>query len=495
VRVPAAEGASREVAAASVGAPRVLALRRLLLNALSLLGAYLLPRLASFAAVVVAARVVGVSAFGAYGTAAALAVILSIAATLGMMQMLIRELARAPEAAPRLLGGANVVKGVSGLLMLAALLASALALGYSGDVVAASLLLGTAYAIGSWAENYGAWFQAAERMGVWMQAQAVYGLVAAGLGVTAVLATRSIVWFCAAQVAGQLAGLAWLMARTPAHLRLVWGAPWPLMRRLLVTLVPFTAAFVVLTSYYKVDILLVEGWRGNAEAGLYAAAYKFVDVAQALTIVLAAALYPRLSRAVAGSGGQASERAAATRALELTVVAAVPAAGMLWLLREPVVALLFGDAYAGAVPVLALLAAVLPVLAVNVLGTFILAAAGRMAAVAMLYSGALLMNVALNAAAIPALGAPGAALAMVVSECLLAGGMLVVLHRLVGAAPARRAGLAAVAAAGLAAAVSLPSAAPATAAAAYLLAVGLLYGAARVVPAGELRLLRQAVLP
>lgn len=480
------------------GASAVAALRRVLLNSVALLLAYVLPRLATFAAVVVAARAVGVSAFGAYGAAAALAVIFSITATLGMMQLLVRDLAQRPAEAARLMAAANVAKTGSGLLMLVALAVTAGILDYPPEVFAAALLLGLGYAVGSYAENLGAYFQAAERMGVWMQAQAVFGLVTGALGILLVLMTRSIVWFCAAPVAGQLSALGWLLFRAPAPVRMAWRAPWALVRRLLGSLLPFAAAFIALTAYYKVDILLVERWRGTSEAGLYAAAYKFVDIGQALALVLATAIYPRLARAAAVlpayvAGRTSSSRWAASRVMELLLLAGVPAAALLWLLRAPVLTLLFGPEYGDAASVLGILAIILPVLALNALGTFILAAARRMTLVAGLYLGALVLNVGLNAVAIPLYGARGAALAMLVSESLLAVGMVAVLHRHAAAAPALRAWVAAGAAAVAAGLIAWPGGAELVAAGAYLPVVATLYWSARVVPARELSLLRRAL--
>jgi O-antigen/teichoic acid export membrane protein len=60
------------------------AVQRVALNAAALLGAYVLPRSLTFAAALVAARVLRPAAFGVYGTAAALAMTLSILCTLGM---------------------------------------------------------------------------------------------------------------------------------------------------------------------------------------------------------------------------------------------------------------------------------------------------------------------------------------------------------------------------------------------------------------------------
>ncbi len=506
-------GADESGAEASGGGePDAGAVRRVLLNAVALLGAYVLPRLFTFGAAVVAARALGVETFGRYGTVAALAVMLSIVSTLGMMQLLVREVARDPEGAPDLLGAAHLVKAVSGAAMLLVLGGLAAGpLGYGRDAVTAALLLGASYAVGSFVENLGAWVQGVERMGAWTVAQALFGLVSGGLGMTFALTTRSLVWFCAAPLIGQAVALAYLARKVPASVLWRWRVPGSDARRLVRGLVPFTAATVALTAYYKIDVVILEALRGAGEAGVYAAAYKFVDVAQALALVVAMSVYPRLSRAAAratpserhepapaglperhDSARAERSASAATRVAELLLLAAVPAAALLWLLRTPIVAVVFGADYGASAAVLAVLAPILPLLALNALGSYVLAAAERMRVVATLFAGALGLNVVLNLLWIPGLGARGAGLAMAASEAALAGAMLVVLGRH-AAAPSLRvvgAALAAGGAAVLAARVPLPALAVV---ALYLAAAAGIYAVARVLAAGEWRLLREAV--
>jgi O-antigen/teichoic acid export membrane protein len=151
---------------------------------------------------------------------------------------------------------------------------------------------------------------------------------------------------------------------------------------------------------------------------------------QALAVVVAAAMYPRLSRAVRGN---ATNAVAASRLIELTLLAGVIGGGALWLARSAAVMTVFGDGYTTAVPVTALLALAVPALAVNIVAGYVLAAAGRMRDVAVLYAGALTVKVALNVALVPANGAMGTASAMAATEIALAVCMLAILRRRAGA--------------------------------------------------------------
>src|SRR5262249_15948187 len=145
----------------------------------------------------IAARVLGPERFGAYGTAASYAIIVSILCTLGMMPLLVRELARAPERAPELLSAAHIVKAIAALLMMAALvLGAAFVMHYPPEIVTAAALLGIGYAFSGFAENLGAYFQAIEHMGVWLESSIWFGVVGGALGIVLVVWTHSVVWFC-----------------------------------------------------------------------------------------------------------------------------------------------------------------------------------------------------------------------------------------------------------------------------------------------------------
>ncbi|MBX6364985.1 MAG: oligosaccharide flippase family protein [Gemmatimonadetes bacterium] len=422
-------GAAEPPASRPASAGRLAGRRLLAANAASLVLAYALPRAFTFGAAVVAARALGAAGFGAYGTAAAFAVVLSILATLGMQPLLVRRVARSPERAPEILAAAHLVKLGASVLMLAALLVLAgPVLRYPGEVAAAAALLGLAYAIGAFVENLAAYFQGVERMHVWSQASALCGLVSGAVGVAVVLVTRDVVAFCTAPALGQLAALGWLLRRAPAAVRRPARAALADARELAGSLAPYAAAYVATTVYYKGDVLLLAHWRAPAEVGLYAAAYRFLDVGQALALAVAGALVPQLARA--------GERAARTawRAVRLALLCTIPAAAALALLRAPVVGALYGAGYAEAAPVLGALAAALAPLVVNMVALSALSAAGNAGAAARLYLAAAALKLALDAVLIPARGAGGAALAALLSEMALAAGFALALRRAAAAA-------------------------------------------------------------
>jgi O-antigen/teichoic acid export membrane protein len=420
--------------------------RQVLRNSVHLLLAYVIPRVFTVLSVVVAARFLGTERFGGYGAAAASAVILSVLASMGMLPLLVREIARAPERAGALLRTAHRIKMVTGVAML--LVAWALTgswfAGQPGPRWAAMVLC-AGWVVHAFAENVAAYYQAVERMGRWTQASSIFGIVSSISGVVLLLSTDSIVAYCWGFVLGWSCGLTWLVLGLPAEVRSSPNAAGA--RDLLRGLAPFAAAFVGLTVYCKVDVLMLER-ASHAEAGLYTAAYKFVDVFQALVIVAASAVYPRLARA-----GERSPRSeGGRRAAELLLLGALPAGLTLSLASTPLVLLVFGEAYAGAGEVLGRLALLFPLLSLTILGSYILGAVGRMGPVAFLYGAALVVNVVMNLWLIPEFGAVGASTARLISEGVLVIGFMETLRRVAGALPGTRT-LAVAGAAGATAAV------------------------------------------
>jgi O-antigen/teichoic acid export membrane protein len=395
----------------------------LLANGAALVLAYAIPRAFTLVSAIVAARVLGASVFGWYATAGAVAVVASIAATAGMQPLLVREVARDPAGAPGLMGAAHVAKGGLVLLMAAALALTPL-LGLPTPVLLAAALLGGGYAIGSFVENLAGYFQGVERMHVWTQASALQGAVTGGAGVLLVLATRDLLWLSAAPMLGQSAALGWLLRAAPPAVRRPPRPAAPQLAALFRDLAPFAATFVATTIFYRADVLLLAHWRAPGEVGLYNAAYRFLDVTQALAAAGAGALLPYLAR-------EDRNRSSAARRLPgLVVLAGAPVALGLLVFREGIVHALYRAEYAAAAPILGILALAVIPLAIDMLALAALAAADAMRDAALLYAGAAALNVALNLVLIPSHGAPGAAWAALLSESALALALTLRLRRL-----------------------------------------------------------------
>ncbi len=165
---------------------------------------------------------------------------------------------------------------------------------------------------------------------------------------------------------------------------------------------------------YNFDVLLMGFLFGTNPVGLYRAAYKPITAALALPLTFFSGLFPALSRTHLSD--PEDFRRIADRAQNLSSIFAMPFAIGGAFFAGPIILLLFGSAYAQAVPVMQLLSLALGVTLLR--GTFRngLAAAGYQQLDLASAAIAVGVNISLNIFLIPRYGMLGAALATLGSE-------------------------------------------------------------------------------
>jgi glycosyltransferase involved in cell wall biosynthesis/O-antigen/teichoic acid export membrane protein len=183
-------------------------------------------------------------------------------------------------------------------------------------------------------------------------------------------------------------------------------------------------AQVIFYLVLRVDQLMVRGYAGYHQLGLYALATTVAELLWLLTDPLAAALVPHQVRALPQEGHRLSF-AMARRSMWISLVAAVGA----WLLAPLAVRVVYGPGFAGAVPALRLLLpGVVALAATRPLRTMLLKQ-GRAVALSLLGFGALCLNVALNVALLPRIGIRGSSIASSLCYAALALSYVVLARR------------------------------------------------------------------
>lgn len=165
-------------------------------------------------------------------------------------------------------------------------------------------------------------------------------------------------------------------------------------------------------ALFRLDAVLLSLLRGDEELASYAVGYRLLETVLFVTWAVSRAIFPAMSRA-------ADDREA-TRLAELGLSAVatvfVPYGALLLLEGDRLLELLFGSEYTGeSVLSLRLLAAAPLAFALSYLTASALTARQRNRAVLLSTVGALVINIAINAVAIPLYGGPGAAVATTVA--------------------------------------------------------------------------------
>ena len=177
---------------------------------------------------------------------------------------------------------------------------------------------------------------------------------------------------------------------------------------------PIGAAILLSVLYLRIDVFLIELWRGTTAVGLYNAVFRLVEALRLFPAAVLAVTLPSLCRAT-------TLRPLARVSLAVSLFAAV-ASGVLWMGAGWLIPRLYGPAYAEAVPTFRILLLALPLMSLNYALTQQLIGWNGHRMYVGLCAAALVFNVSLNARLIPALSIEGAAWATFWTEVLLTAG-------------------------------------------------------------------------
>lgn len=469
---------------------------RLLRNTVLTTGVNLATKAVNVLVFILIARRAGAEPAGIFSLATTYLLIFT-ALVWGLDDLMVRQVARNREAARQYLGAFLAVRLALVLVLYGGLyLFVARIMGYAPATVAPILIFGLSLIPDSLGLVAQSLMVAYERLEVPFGAAVFASLVklAGGAAVFMGFGLVTVGWFW---VAGSTAGALVLLA---AALRLA-GRPqlsalrdrafWQEHARMAG---PFLVIGFLLTLEYQLDVVVLSAVRGEAEVGWYSAA---VVIAFALTLFSQAfrvAVYPLMAR----YRQEAPEKL--ERLYDLAFVylgaAALPMAAGLSLLSEPILLLVYGPSFRPAVLPLQIIAWSLIFLYLNVPNSRLMLVNEQQGWLSRLLFASMGVNLVLNLALDPFLGATGAAVARLASTLafFLPNYLYVLRHYRAGQRPFAPLLLPAIATALMAAVVwlardlalwvSIP-----LGAGTYLLALLALRG----VPADERRLLQEAL--
>ncbi|PYR50250.1 MAG: hypothetical protein DMF89_10065 [Acidobacteria bacterium] len=179
---------------------------------------------------------------------------------------------------------------------------------------------------------------------------------------------------------------------------------------------PIGAGIVLSALYFRVDLFLVELWRGTAAAGLYNAVFRLVEALRLFPAAVLAVALPALCRA--------NGRGPLTRVTMLVTVVGLAVTTGLWFTADAIIGWLYGERYDVAVPVFRILLLGFPLMSFNYALTHQLVGWHRHGFYAAISAAALAVNVVLNVLFIPERGIVAAAWTTVWTEVAVSLGCL-----------------------------------------------------------------------
>jgi O-antigen/teichoic acid export membrane protein len=369
-----------------------------------------------FVTIAVLAAHLGPADLGVYTFALAVVGIFRLIPNFGLVPVLTREIAQVPEREPVLVPNVLYLRVVLGVTAYGLLAATVIVGGFDADSRDAALIAGLALLVV--VDALRAVLEVRLRLGWVSVAELVEA--AAGLGGAILLAradagTAAFVWLWTAlkllngcilaTAALRMGRFRW---RPRAH---TWA---PVVRAAL----PLGLAGVLMALYHRLDLVLLAAFKPPADVGQYGAAFRFLDAANVLPVVVMSVLSPVLSRSVVE--GAAVLRRRYARALEVLVAVAlligIAGAFCAWRLLPRLPGFAEFDGAGVALSILA------PAAALILLGTVVQGALisghlqGLLLRIAAL---GLAVNLALNAVLIPTASYVGAAVATTATELVM----------------------------------------------------------------------------
>jgi O-antigen/teichoic acid export membrane protein len=372
-------------------------------------------------------RHLGVVDFGGYVTVVSLVAIAGIVADAGLTVVAVREYAiRDAEGRRRLMANVTSLRVVIALAGAALAVLFALAAGYRSELVLGTAFAGIGLVLVITQQTFTVPLQARLRVGAITLLEVLKQSMTVALIVVLILLGATVTAFLAISIpVGAVAAVLTLIVvrRTVSMGPLAGRDEW---RYLLRGALPVAAASILGALFYKSGVIVMSLVASAQETGLFSASLRVTEAVVPVPSLIASTAFPILVRAAEDSGGRLAY--ALQRLFEAGLILGAFSALFLVLGAEPLIDFVGGEEFEDAVPVLR-------VHGIATAATFLIApwAAGLWAIQA---QRSLVVASAVGLACLVALtlvlaseeGAIGAAIAMTVSEvllALLAGALLV----------------------------------------------------------------------
>ena len=393
---------------------------------------------ALFLVTVLAARRLTQHDFGVFSLGTTCGWLATVAADFGMQLHLARAIAQRPGEAPNLLRKWLRIRVWTSLAAVGVTGAALSVIRTQPEVAATILLLVIVYAVGGLVEFLHYFYRGIDRSDIestltlWNRGAMLVAAVAVLTWRPDVMALGFAMLLPVTLTLGYSVRRAWRMAhqsavtsrQSPVNGRQspVNGRQSPVNGREssgLDGLLPIGVGVLLSAVYFRIDVLLIEMWRGTELVALYNSVFRLVEALRLFPAAVLAVALPALFRANDARPLLSVSAVLCGFSIVVTLT--------LWAAADLLVPLLYGDRYAAAVPAFRILLVALPLMSLNYALTHQLLGWHGQLAYALLCAGAVVFNVALNSQLIPAFSIDGAAWATLATEAFLTVGCTIAL--------------------------------------------------------------------
>lgn len=367
----------------------------------------------SFFALMYVARYLGPEKYGVYSFVFAFVYFLNFIPDLGVHQILVREAAKEPEKAGKLIGNGTMVKFClsSVALILAFVLINVTNFPPSTK---SALYIASLGLLVSGTGAYGIIYEAKLRMEyslLFNLANKVYFLAFVFLAIVNNLGLNSFIF---ASVSATLLHNLLMVLFSKKLVDVSFDFDPSLIKKLLKESIPIAIASVFTIIYFRTDILMLSFLRGDAEVGFYSAAYRLTDALVFLPSVITTSTFPVMSKYFKDSFDAFSF--AFARTFKYLFATGLIIAVLVTFASDKIIDIVYGSDYQSSAVALQILIWATAIMFINVLISSTCVSSGNQQIISKTSILAAMLNVILNLMFIPSIGYIGAAIATVFSS-------------------------------------------------------------------------------
>jgi O-antigen/teichoic acid export membrane protein len=234
-------------------------------------------RIVSLFVIIYLARYLGTEGFGKYSFVFAYLAFFNIITDLGLQQILVREMARNPSTAPKLIGNACIVRLLLTVFALGLAIAIMTLLPYPDDTTLYVYIASFTLLFISFSDFYATIFQANLAMQYNVIAKLTFKFVSAGLILWIVFSHGTLMHIMIVLVfsEGIKTLLSYLFSRK--FVRPSFTIDFGLWRHLLKECLPLALSSILVIIYYQIDVIMLSMMKGDDAVGIYSAAYRLCE--------------------------------------------------------------------------------------------------------------------------------------------------------------------------------------------------------------------------
>lgn len=398
-------------------------IQRLAKNSVAPIAGQMLNKVVDLAFAIFALRLLGATEYGQYSVPVVAWLYLKTVSDYGLGTLVTREAARHPEQAGRLLGSSTLLR----LAITAILIPIATAYAVGGmhlfnlsRVSAIAIGLLTLSIIpGSYTDAINSVFNARERMELPAALNVLTNLCRAGLGLAALAAGYGVVGLAAVSVVATTVSMfGFHLGLRHLSVRPVWGLGRQEARWFLTVSWPLLMNSLLMHVFFRADVFIVQAADGDRAAGVYDAAYKYLNMVLLIPSYFTIAAFPILSRYASADHRRMID--SYRLAIKFMLILSLPIVIGTFATAPVLIEILGGNDYLpDSAVALRILIWFLPLSYVSSVTQYLLIAVDRQRVITWVFAVASLFNLGANLALVPIYGINAAAVVTVATEMIL----------------------------------------------------------------------------